>query len=165
MGDVRHQAPFTLANVEGGGEAQASCTREHQNPGTALPRPLSPEVGSAEWVLGQYSLAELDFYMVITIRMIFDIGMFNTRPKTKAQLLAWKRCEITTTAEVEQVSRAEAKGIILQALGCGILNQETSHQEQEAMFEMAGRVSPLFASEYPPPDQVATPPGNTMPGP
>ena len=122
---VRHQAPSTSANVEGGGEAQASCTREHQNPGTALPCPLSPEVGSAEWVLGHYSfmelaaltaraaviewkqqadvynrcLAELDVYKVITIRMIFDIGMFNTPPKTKARLLAWKRCEITTAAE------------------------------------------------------------------
>merc|ERR1711954_634454 len=34
-GDLRHQAPSTNANVEGSGEEQAFCTREHQNPGTA----------------------------------------------------------------------------------------------------------------------------------
>ena len=40
-GDVRHQAPSTLANVEVGRELQASCTREHQNLVTALWHSLS----------------------------------------------------------------------------------------------------------------------------
>ena len=51
----------------------------------------------------------------------------------------------------------EAKGIVIQALGCSILNQATSHQDREAMVEMAGTISPLLASDYPPPEQVATP--------
>ena len=90
--------------------------------------------------------------------------MLNAQSKTKAQLQACKRCKITTVADVEQTSRVEAKGIIIQALGCGILNQQTSHQELEAMLEMSGTVSPLFASNYPSPEQVATPPGHTTPG-
>ena len=89
--------------MEGSGEEQSSLTWEHQNPSTAVPRKLSPEVGSAEWVLLAYSatelaaltaqavvrerkqdadvlkrcLADLDVYEVTKIRILINICMLN----------------------------------------------------------------------------------------
>ena len=87
--------------MEGGGEEQSSLTREQQNPSTAVPRMLSLEVGSQEWVLLAYSatklaalttqavvreqkqdakilkhcLAELDIYKVTKIKILINIRL------------------------------------------------------------------------------------------